>query len=634
MRIIRGLAFVALLVLLTSRCANVGGQGPGGGPKDTLSPVLLRTLPAFYATDQHPKRIYLQFDEYVQVKEASKNVVLSPPAVMRPEVRRRGKGVEVVFADSLLPNTTYTIDFGASVFDLNESNPFPPFCYVFSTGPVIDSMKLTGKVLNAYDKEPVPAMTVGLYENTSDTAIYKTMPVKVARTDAWGYFSLQNIKPVDYHLVAFVDKNNNFMYDPGTEMLAFVDSTVRPQKVISDYRQLLTAINPKDTAALLARPYEWELNAFTENAGKQFLKEQQLTGKRQISLIFNRQHAVVDTFLLNGVDTADMVLEHSRFNDTLIYWVTAPAVPDTLSVTINYLKTDSLGQLSPFSAKLKLQPAKPEEQEKKKKKEDDEEEEKPVLVPAIEYTSAAIGRQGLRLRFSALLKQADWSKVLLFKIDGKDKTKKTPEKYTLKADSLRLRQFYLQANFQAATDYELVLQQGAFTDIYALANDSIVKAINVEDPDKYSSIKLNITGIAAGEQIIMQLMDEKKKTVLREELLSVNGSFQVNYLKAGKFALRFIRDDNKNGIWDPGSYKERRQSESADFFTLPDNSEIIELRENTELLQQVNVTTVLTRQRKAALPEDIHPHEPEPIGADHDHAPGVLPGVHDHNHDE
>ena len=592
-RVLQFFVLVIAVILLTGRCANVN-QGPGGGPKDSIPPVMLATMPEFYGVNQHPSKVVLRFNEYVQVKDAAKNVVVSPPSLRRPEVRIRGKNVQVVFDDTLKTNTTYTIDFGASISDLNEGNPFPPFRFVFSTGATIDSMMLTGKVLDAYTKEPVPAATVALYEDKSDTAIYKTLPIAIARTDNWGYFALQNIKPRNYNMVAFVDKNNNLKYDAG-EILAFLDSTVLPVTVISDYKTLLTAIDPKDTAQLLARPYEWELYASTEKVGKQFLKEQELTGKRQISLVFSQPYAIVDSLNLKGVAASDMVIEHSRFSDTLIYWITAASLPDTMSAQITYRRTDSLDLLSPFTAPLRLQLKKEDKPDTKKDK--DKEPKEPKLIPAISYSGETIMRKGVLLKFPTLLAQTDISKVQLWKKDAKDKEQQTSEPFTLTADSIYIRQYTLQAKWQAGTSYELLLLPEAFMDIYGLANDSISKPVVTENPDKYSSIKFVVTGIES-EQIIVQLLSEKKDKVLREEIITADGTVEMDYLKAGKYALRLIRDDNRNGIWDPAVYLERRQPELAEFYTLPDGKEVIALPDNTDITQQVNIVTVFSRNRK------------------------------------
>jgi hypothetical protein len=620
------------VALFTGRCANVA-QGPEGGPKDSIPPVLLATIPEYLATNQKPKRIKVVFNEYVQIKDASKNVTVSPPSLRRPLVRTRGKGIEVRFEDTLQTNTTYTIDFGEAISDLNEGIPFSAFRYVFSTGPVIDSMMLTGKVFDAFTRAPLPKISVCLYENHSDTAIYKTLPSVVARTDPWGYFVLQNIKPVAYHMVAFEDKNNNYRYDPGAEILAFEDSLVIPDKMV-DYEKMLEVIEATDTVKLLARHYERELHAFNEEVGKQFLKEHTLTGARKLTLAFNRRHADIISFQLNGVDSSSLVKERNRFNDTIIYWITAPVVPDTLQAEITYIRTDSLDMLSPFNTKLKFQKSKKEEEgeeaknKKDKDKKEGEEEKKETLTPSITYAAENIMENGLTFGLAALPTTVDPALIQLRYVDEVEKKEKE-EPFTWKTDSIKLRQFYLHAKWQLSSQYELLILPGAFTDIYGLTNDSISKKITTDDPDKYSSIRVNLTGIDSAQQVIVQLLDEKKSKVLREKIVTENKKLQFDYLKAGTYTLRFIVDENKNGIWDPGNYQEKRQFEPVEFYALPGGgNEKITLLENTEINQDIDAKQVFARDRRKEIPappdEEHHPHDHD---EDHDHN-------HDHDHDK
>ena len=603
--------------LFTGRCANVA-QGPEGGPKDTIAPVLLGTLPEYRAVNQKPKRIQVLFSEYVQIKDAAKNVTVSPPSLRRPEVRTRGKGIEVKFSDTLQTNTTYTIDFGEAISDLNEGIPFSAFRYVFSTGPEIDSMMLAGKVFDAFTRNPLPKMTVCLYENHSDTTIYKNLPDAVARTDQWGYFVLQNIKPVAYHMVAFDDKNNNYRYDAGAEMLAFEDSLVTPDKPV-DYEKALEVIEATDTARLLTRDYQRELYAFNEIVGKQFLKEHTLTGTRKFTLTFNQRHAEIISFQITGVDSSDLVREQSRFNDTIIYWNTGAVIPDTLQAEITYMRTDSLDTLSSFSTKLKFQKPKEKEEvtEKKEKDKDrdgEKEEKKETLTPNISFAVESIIKKGLTIGFEALPTAIDTALVQLWRIDDVDKARKA-EAFTWTADSIKRCRFYLHAKWQPASQYELLALPGAFTDVYGLANDSISKKISTDDPDKYSSIRVSLTGVDSVQQLIVHLLDEKKTKVMREEIVTGNNVLLFDYLKAGKFTLRFIADENKNGIWDPGNYLEKKQFEPIEFYALPDGGEVITLLENTEITQDIDAKQVFARDRRKEIPA----HDEDAQHDEHDH---------------
>jgi hypothetical protein len=595
--------------LITGRCANVA-KGPDGGLKDSISPELLYISPEYLAVNQTPKKIRWTFNEYVQVKEASKNVIVSPPSLRKPQVRTRGKGVEVVFTDSLLANTTYVVDFGGAVVDLNESNPFNAFRYVFSTGLEIDSMMLTGKVLDAFTKEPLAKITVCLYENYTDTTIYKTMPHNVTRTDNWGYFTLQNIKHKPYHMVAFEDKNNNFRYDAGAETLAFADSLITPDSLVN-YAVLLDVIGAKDTARLLTRRYEKELLAFKETAGKQFLKEQILESPRKIMLVFSQPHTQVLQFCVNNTDSL-MITEHSPFSDTLIYWLTAPVLPDTTQAEISYMRTDSLGKLSPFYTKLKLQIPKIDEKKKDDKKKDDEKEKKEVLLPTINYTAENVTESGVTISFKTLPVKIDTSLVQLWRIDDTDKNKKRiPESFAWIPDSVRLRQFRVHTKWRESSEYELLILSEAFTDVFGLFNDSITKKITIDNPEKYSSIVVNLSGIDSAQQVIVQLLDEKKTKVQRNYLVTENKKLPLTYLRPGKYTLRFIHDINKNGIWDVGNYLEKRQAETVEFYLLPEGGELITLLENTEINQDIDLKQIFARDRRKEVPQLIFEEEKE-----------------------
>jgi len=281
-------------------------------------------------------------------------------------------------------------------------------------------------------------------------------------------------------------------------------------------------------------------------------------------------------------------------------------LPDTINVNISYLRTDSLDQLSPFSTNFRLQPARKEPPKRNQK---DEEEEIPTLKPNIRYSIESIMRRGVNIAFPALLTHVDTSKIQLMRIDARDRNSKINEPFTLTQDTLRIRQYHLQAKWQTATDYELLILPGAFSDIYELSTDTITHTITTGDPDKFSSMKLVVSGIADDEQVILQLLDDKKNSVLREEILNTNAEVLFDYLRPGRYTIRLIRDDNKNGIWDPGIFLERRQPELVEFYTLPDGKEVIEVMENADIVQQIDAAAVFARNRRSEVPETVHDSE-------------------------
>ncbi|MDR2359291.1 MAG: Ig-like domain-containing protein [Prevotellaceae bacterium] len=587
-KIAYGLAAAVFLLFLCSRCANTQA-GPSGGPKDTIPPVLLKTTPKTNATYFAGKKIELAFDEYIALKEISKNVVMSPPSLRKPLVQRRGRNIQVVFQDTLWQNKTYTIDFGNALADNNEGNLYPPYKFVFSTGGVIDSMAFTGVVRDAYTLDPVENTAVMLYENLSDSAVYKELPIAIARTDSWGYFSLQNIAPQAYHMYALEDKNSNYRYDPGNEKIAFLDTLVIPEHTVS---MLPVITDNKDTAALEARPVERLLLISAENVRKQFLVEYPQLEKRKFQLVFNQHYPVITCFQIEGVNEPDYVIESSRFRDTLTYWLTGATVPDTLRATIEYLKTDSLNNLSPTSANLRFSLKKEDkaQQEKDKKNKNDTVTEIPKLQPKINFSEQLGMRRGISVAFPALPAKIDTTKITLFKID--EKKNRAKELFRWLPDTASRLRFYVQAKWVTVTEYELEVLPDAFSDIYGLVNDTIVNKFTTPNPDKFCHITFDLSNVSS--RYILQLLNEKKDRILRETLVDKAGKVLFDYLPSGDYVVRFIEDANQNGVWDACKMETKTQPEKVTLMRFPDASEILHLRENSEVEQSVDVGKLFT----------------------------------------
>jgi hypothetical protein len=589
------------LLFLCSRCANTQA-GPSGGPKDTIPPVLLRTTPGVNTTHFAGKKIELTFNEYIALKDISKNVVLSPPSLRKPLVQRRGKNIQVVFQDSLRQNRTYTIDFGNSLADNNEGNVYPPYKFIFATGAIIDSMAFTGVVRDAYTLEPVENTMVMLYENLSDSAVYNELPVAVARTDSWGYFSVQNIAPQTYQMYALEDKNSNYRYDPGNEKIAFLDTLVIPEHTVS---MLPVITDNKDTAALEARPVERLLLISAENVRKQFLVEYPQLEKRKFQLVFNQHYPAITCFQIDGISEADYVVEYSRFRDTLTYWLTAATVPDTLRASIEYLKTDSLNNLSPVDANLRFSLKKDDraQQEKNRKNKNDTVTDIPKLQPKITFSEQLGMKRGISIAFNALPVKIDTAKITLFKIDEKKKRSKEPFRWL--PDTASLLRFNVQAKWITVTDYELEVLPDAFSDVYGLANDTIVNKFTTPNPDKFCHVTFDLSNVSS--HYILQLLNGKKDRVLRETLIDKAGKALFDYLPSGEYVVRFIEDANHNGVWDACKMETKTQPEKVAIMRFSDASDKLLLRENSEVEQSVDVEKLFTP--FTATPDEAATHD-------------------------
>ena len=225
MKIKKFAIYLPVLALLVA-CASMGT--PDGGPYDEDPPVLVKAVPALYATNIKEGKVELLFDENIKLVNAFDKVVVSPPQRELPEIKSVGKRVSVELFDTLIPNTTYSVDFGDAIVDNNEGNPYENFAYVFSTGDVVDTLAVSGTVLNAEDLEPIKGMMVGLHSCLDDSAFTTKAFERVSRTDSRGRFTIKGIAPGKYRVYALSDVNQNYLFDQKSEKLAFMDTSVSP----------------------------------------------------------------------------------------------------------------------------------------------------------------------------------------------------------------------------------------------------------------------------------------------------------------------------------------------------------------------------------------------------------------------
>ena len=218
--------WMVLAALCLRACANKG-MGPQGGPKDTTPPDILNVTPANGSVNFSGNTIVIQCNEYLQMKDAANQVLMSPPQRRAPIVKALGKKVVVTFEEPLRDSTTYLIDFGKSICDLNEGNPIESYAYAFSTGPQIDTLQMSGVLINAENLNPISDMLIGIHDDLRDSAFLNKVFVSIARTDEKGHFTLRNLHAGKYHIYALNDISKDYVYQPG-EGLAFSDSLFIP----------------------------------------------------------------------------------------------------------------------------------------------------------------------------------------------------------------------------------------------------------------------------------------------------------------------------------------------------------------------------------------------------------------------
>jgi hypothetical protein len=314
---------------------------------------------------------------------------------------------------------------------------------------------------------------------------------------------------------------------------------------------------------------------------------------------------------MDGLDSTGYVIESSRFRDTLTYWITAETPPDTLRAVVEYFKTDSLDKLSPTETRLRFTFKEPEKKEKNKDK--DKPEETPKLQPKIDFSAELGMHRGMAVAFDALPVKIDTTKLSLFKIDAEKKTR-TKENFRWVQNSLR--RFYVQAKWTSVTAYELEALPEAFTDVYGLTNDTIIKKITTPNPDKYCHVTFQLSNVSA--QYIVQILNGKKDRIMREATVDKDGKLLFDYLPAGEYCVRFFRDDNGNGVWDAAEPAKKKQAEKVAFVKFSEKSDILLLRENSEIDQTVDVKALFAPEQ-ISLHLHHHHHNHEEDGEDLDH---------------
>lgn len=581
------LGVTAMVATLWS-CASQGH--PDGGPLDETPPRFIASVPAEGAVNSTRRKVTLEFDEFIKLEKANEKVVISPPQIQMPEIKPNGKKITINLIDTLKPNTTYTIDFSDAIVDNNEGNPLGNFAFTFSTGAAIDTMEVAGTVLEASNLEPVKGMLVGLHSNLADSAFTKLPFDRVARTDSRGRFSIRGVAPGKYRIFGLMDTDQNFYYSQKSEVLAFNDSLIIP-RLEERIRQDTSWVDSLSYDTIIERKYTYYLpddillRSFKEPVSTQYLVKKERLTPQKFSLYFS---APADSLpVLKGLnfDEKDaFIIEKTLHNDTIHYWVKDSLLykQDTLSMSINYLYTDTLNRLVPRTDTLRLaaKQVKKEEPRKKKKKKDDEPEPTVFLQVNSHIPSSMDVYDYISLTFEEPLAYFDTAAIhLRQKVDTI--FKEVP--FEWEQDSLQLRRYNFYYDWEPATEYEFSVDSTAFHGIYGLFTDKIKQNIKVRSLDEYGAIYFNVQG--ADSVAFVELLNDQDKVVRRRALK--DGRAEFYYLNPGKYTARLVNDANGNGQWDAGSYEEKRQPEMVYYYP-----QMLDLKALWTLEQDWNVKAV------------------------------------------
>ena len=575
-------------MMFPSGCANTTTP-PSGGPKDTIPPVLLKTvpLPGTVNVPVHKTQIKFTFDEYVVVKEAN-NIFLSPPLEKKPKYRMQGKTLVVSFESDLDSNTTYTLDITGAVADNNEGNFFEGFTLVFSTGPQIDSMCLTGLVQDCNTLKPIKGATVLLYKDHADSAVFLHRPNAAAKTDEWGFFSLRNIQDTLYRVYAIRDANNNNIYEPDQESIAFLDEAYRPKTVFNDSIYEFKKFNMKDTALCLARKSDVELNVFREKPSKQFIVKKERVGLRTAFLTFMAPDVNIHSMKIKGLPAEKLISQINPQKDSLELWVNDQRkMPDTLFLDINYDKTDTLGNLLPTDETVKLALSKELRAELQKSSQRNVKHEDTIAVFKGEADPTTVEQYGFRLEFKYPLIQEAWDSLSFWSVNPRQQEKKEKYQVTRDPDNLRLYTVMPADKLMQGFDYHLKIPYRKFRDVNGFYNDSTELKVTLPNDEKLSSISMELSHVGKNRYIV-DLLTEKRDKVIRSFIVESDQTLLFPYVKAGKYCVRITEDRNGNGLVDTGNVLEHRQPEKVRFFKIKDEF-LIDIPERTEYVQQIDL---------------------------------------------
>lgn len=573
-------------MIFSHSCANTTTP-PSGGPKDTIPPVITEIYPALSAVNVpvSKTKLMLKFNEYVTIKDA-KSLFLSPPLEKAPKYKLKGKAVIISFESDLDSNKTYTLDVTNAIADNNEGNMFPGFTLVFSTGATVDSMVVTGIVQDCNNLQPIKGATVMLYKDQADSAIFLKRPDAAVKTDAWGFFCLRNIQDTVYRLYALIDENNNNKYDPDAEKVAFVDTVIRPVMMVSDSLPEIIKYDMTDTVGCLARRQEYELNIFREKPSMQMIVNKERVGDRTAYLTFMAPYAQVDSLWIKGVPQEKIITQFNILQDSLEIWVNDPKPqPDTFFVNVKYMKTDTLGMLNSFTEELKL--VNPNRKVFGKSSRKDIKHEDTTAVVTIEAKPETVEQYGFVMEFKYPVVESAFDSLTFYYLNPKQE--ETVGKYTVVQDSLNLRKYVVRPADKMLPGYEYFLKvpHRKFKDINGFYNDSTQVKVTLPNDDKLSTMNLVLSNV--NNKYIVDLLNDKRNSVLRSYIIDSDQTLVFPYLKAGKYSIRITEDLNRNGIVDTGILLEHKQPEKVRFYKLEDGTFLIDIPEMMELEQNIDV---------------------------------------------
>ncbi|MBO5717884.1 MAG: Ig-like domain-containing protein [Alistipes sp.] len=603
-RITSSLSAIIVLLFgaaLFTKCAST--MVPTGGPKDTIPPVIVFMDPNNFTTNVdtlHPPKIYVEFDEYVQIKDLQKELFTSPAMKKQPTVTRRGKGIVITIKDTLRSDITYAINFGASICDNNEGNPLHAMRYVFSTGDTVDSMYMSGYTADSYKADSVSKSFIYFFIADSveqpkewDSTMFKYKPHVIARAEKNGIFIAQNLKPVDYRIYAFEDTNSNMTYEPSVDQIGFLDTTYNP-RYMPGFNIWFDSLRhyPSADPQLYFRMF------MDRRFARQVLSQQERPQRHKAMLYFGASHPEITKIEFDSIPADRFIYDPQTVGkDTVAIWFNMPSeeIPDTIKGSITYFKHDSINNLIETTDKLRLAWKYTESKEEQKERERLEKErekaekngelwEEPEKPNPFKVTIPSTGEvnkdRHIDLEFDYPLTKFDSAQITLT-MTTEQITEPKSVSYHFVQDTLNRRKYQLRAEWEPNANYDLTIPAGTFFNVAQEQNDTIRCKYNGSDPEKYTIVNVKVRSSKPQARYILQLTNAQGK--VQKQMRDITpGNYRFEFVSPGDIMLRVIEDLNGNGKWDTGDMVLMRQPERSEIYKNDDGVELITTKANWE----------------------------------------------------
>ncbi len=515
-RFLNLLLFLSISLFIVN-CANRGT--PQGGEKDIVPPKIVKSIPENYSTNFKGDEIRIYFDEYIKIKDIGKQLIISPPMNTPPNITPLGaasKYIKIQIYDTLQPNTTYAFNFGNSIVDNNEENPFTYYRYVFSTGDYIDSLTVKGRIKDALAMEADNFVSVMLYEaneNYNDSLVYKEKPKYVTNTlDSVTNFSIENVKAGKYVLLALKDENNDNKFQQKADKIGFYESIIEVPTTES-----------------------YDLSLFAEAIDYEAKKPRLISGEKIVFGFSGEYRTMKINVLSNTPNTFEARVMKDPVADSLYYFYNPKLEVDSLVFKVSNKKT-----VDTFTVKIK-------------------DNKKDSLLVNTEPRGAIGYEQDFKITANIPFKSFNKRKVTI--LDKDSLNVEFASTYDTLSNSYSLKFKKTEEN-----QYKIQVLPEALIDFFGNKNDTLNYNLRTERISSYGNLRVQLEN--AVYPVIVQLTDDKG--VVKHELYAKeNEPIDFVNLKPNTFNLRVIFDSNGNGVYDPGSFLKRQQSERVSYSSKP-----------------------------------------------------------------